>query len=355
MQHSSGHITDFISTKCDMAAGGVYVEEGRGNRDAIEEMPRIQLNSRAVHAFCVRSRAVGHDLHTSHVPRPHSADGNGDNAVKIKLREAPLLPRSVAEPMLCDGIYIETSGFNGSGVDIANLLGEGVRMFIPLNVDMSGDPLDGADFLPLATMMDRRSLMSRASLILPPLMASKAELQVVSARETTVRLLNIPRQTVSDTICRFKELGNECRRPGSERKCTVNSSRNRKAIENQRWEIFLFTYEKFFTVQQVHNFQNDRICLVDAPSTSPIVEHRQYTKLVMVKGIIYASGKTPLVFVKKGVKINQKVYRRDIIEAVVLPWDQTRFENQIGCFSKTLQQFAKPKRYKSGAKRIFQT
>ncbi|PRD29000.1 UNVERIFIED_CONTAM: hypothetical protein NCL1_30740 [Trichonephila clavipes] len=51
-----------------MAAGGVYVDEAT-------EMPRIQLNSRAVHAFCVRSRAVGHDLHTSHVPRPHSADG----------------------------------------------------------------------------------------------------------------------------------------------------------------------------------------------------------------------------------------------------------------------------------------
>ncbi|GFW49953.1 uncharacterized protein TNCV_2315351 [Trichonephila clavipes] len=73
-------------------------------------MSRFQLNSRVVPAFCVGSRAVGHDVHTSHVPRPHSADGSGDNTVKIKLREAPFLPRSVAEPMLCDGIYIEKSG-----------------------------------------------------------------------------------------------------------------------------------------------------------------------------------------------------------------------------------------------------
>ncbi|GFV68416.1 tetratricopeptide repeat protein 21B [Trichonephila clavipes] len=125
-QHSSDHITDFISIKGVMAAVGVYVEEGRGNRDAIEEMPRIQLNSRAVPAFCVGSRAVGHDLHTSHVPRPHSADGSGDNAIKIKLWEASFLPRSVAEPMLCDGIYIETSGFNGRMIYIPSLLGEGV-------------------------------------------------------------------------------------------------------------------------------------------------------------------------------------------------------------------------------------
>ncbi|GFV18540.1 DUF4817 domain-containing protein [Trichonephila clavipes] len=34
------------------------------------------------------------------------------------------------------------------GIDIPSLLGEGVRMFIPLDVDMSGDPLDGTGFLP---------------------------------------------------------------------------------------------------------------------------------------------------------------------------------------------------------------
>ncbi|GFV02453.1 uncharacterized protein TNCV_1023811 [Trichonephila clavipes] len=61
-----------------MVAVGVYVEVGRGNKDAIEEIPRIQLNSRAVPVFCLGLRADEHDLHTSHVPRPHSADGSGD-------------------------------------------------------------------------------------------------------------------------------------------------------------------------------------------------------------------------------------------------------------------------------------
>ena len=69
---------------------GIDVEEGRDNRDAIEEKPRIQLNSCAMLAFCVGSSSVGHDLHTPHVQSPHSADGRGDTAVRIS--SVPFLP-----------------------------------------------------------------------------------------------------------------------------------------------------------------------------------------------------------------------------------------------------------------------
>ncbi|GFU76433.1 uncharacterized protein TNCV_4172691 [Trichonephila clavipes] len=103
----------------------------------------------------------------------------------------------------------------------------------------------------------------------------------------TVRLLNVPQQTVSDAICRFKELDNDGRRSGSGLKRTV------------------------------HNSQNDRIWCVDAPSISAIVEHRQYPKSVMVWGAICASGKTPLGFVEEGVKINKKMCQGDIIEEFV--------------------------------------
>ncbi|GFT54004.1 DDE_3 domain-containing protein [Trichonephila clavipes] len=47
----------------------------------------------------------------------------------------------------------------------------------------------------------------------------------------------------------------------------------------------------------------------------------------MVWGGIYARGKTPLDFVEEGVKINQKVYQRDILEAAVLPFAQRHFKN----------------------------
>ncbi|GFX71863.1 paired domain-containing protein [Trichonephila clavipes] len=55
--------------------------------------------------------------------------------------------------------------------------------------------------------------------------------RVVSSRKTTVCLLNVPRQTVSDAICCFKELGNDGRHPGSGRKHTVNTSKNHKRIQ----------------------------------------------------------------------------------------------------------------------------
>ncbi|KAM8709407.1 hypothetical protein ACLKA7_016243 [Drosophila subpalustris] len=45
----------------------------------------------------------------------------------------------------------------------------------------------------------------------------------------------------------------------------------------------------------------------------------------MVWGGICASGKKTLDFVDQGVKINQEVYRRDILDAVVIPWAQQHF------------------------------
>ncbi|XP_054713697.1 uncharacterized protein LOC129223154 [Uloborus diversus] len=102
----------------------------------------------------------------------------------------------------------------------------------------------------------------------------------------------------------------------------------------QRWECILFTDEKLFTVEQAHNHQNDRIWSVEAPRTSAVVEHRQNPASVMVWGGICASGKTPLVFVDQGVKINQEVYRRDILEAVVLPLAQQHFGNANWTFQQ---------------------
>ncbi|XP_067125297.1 uncharacterized protein [Centruroides vittatus] len=45
-----------------------------------------------------------------------------------------------------------------------------------------------------------------------------------------VRLLGVPKMTVSDAVQRLKELGHDGDHPGRGRKCTVNTSRNRKII-----------------------------------------------------------------------------------------------------------------------------
>ncbi|GFT69643.1 uncharacterized protein TNCV_1298561 [Trichonephila clavipes] len=51
---------------------------------------------------------------------------------------------------------------------------------------------------------------------------------------------------------------------------------------SQHWKRFLFTHENFFTVQQIHSSQNDRIWSMDASSDSAIVEHSQYSKSVIL-------------------------------------------------------------------------
>ena len=62
----------------------------------------------------------------------------------------------------------------------------------------------------------------------------------------------------------------------------------------------MFTDQKLFTTEQVHNHQNDTSWYTEAPGTSAIIEHRQNPKSVMVWAGISATGKTPLLFDDEG-------------------------------------------------------
>ena len=214
------------------------------------------------------------------------------------------------------------------------------------------------------------------------------------------RLLGMPKQTVSDTVRRYRELGHSGDRPGRGRKRSVNTPSVRRKITKRikrnprvsmrkiareievnretvrriakddlnlkpyklrrvqlltdedevkrlqrcrllkqraaegRWETILFTDEKLFTVEQSYNPQNDRHWCSENPGSTSKVERRQCPESVMIWAGICATGKTPLVFVGKGVKINQEVYQRDILEAVVLPWARTHFGNSFWTFQQ---------------------
>ena len=54
----------------------------------------------------------------------------------------------------------------------------------------------------------------------------------------------------------------------------------------------------------------------------------------MVWAGVCGTGKTPLVFVEKGVKINAKVYQESILKVVVHPWAQNHFKNQPWTFQQ---------------------
>ncbi|UYV62185.1 hypothetical protein LAZ67_1008139 [Cordylochernes scorpioides] len=233
-------------------------------------------------------------------------------------------------------------------------------------------------------------LKSYQNILLPCIFARSAIIELFRQGKRQceiVYLLKVPQQTVSKAIHRFNELGHEGDRARRGRKLTANTSVNRKIIKKrlqrnsrvsmkkivretgisksslltcenkrvrlercrqlkhratgQRWERILFTDEKLLTLEQSHNHQNDRSWSAEVPGTSAIVEHCQNLQSVMVWAGICASGKTSLAFVDQeegGVKINQEVYRRDILEAVVLPWAQQHF----GDVDWTFQQDSAP-------------
>ena len=92
--------------------------------------------------------------------------------------------------------------------------------------------------------------------------------------------------------------------------------------------LVLWTDEKLFTVQAVHNPQNDRVWCENKDSVTieqKTLFRRQKTAFVMVWAGVTSSGqKTPLVFIEEGVKINQHVYL-NMLKTKVIPWMKSNF------------------------------
>ena len=94
------------------------------------------------------------------------------------------------------------------------------------------------------------------------------------------------------------------------------------------YERIIFTDEKIFTVEQVINKQNDRLWAQARSSSNSSqfqVSRSQGAQSVMVWAGITANGRTPLVFVEQGVKINAQIYKETILEDCLKPWAQNHF------------------------------
>ncbi|KAI6647895.1 hypothetical protein LOD99_8356 [Oopsacas minuta] len=92
----------------------------------------------------------------------------------------------------------------------------------------------------------------------------------------------------------------------------------------------LLSDEKLFTVEQASNRQNDRIlstCISAIPEKYRFVKRVQKPLSVMVLAGISSVGRTPLVFVPSGVKINATTYKELILEPLVKDLGKTMFEN----------------------------
>ena len=84
----------------------------------------------------------------------------------------------------------------------------------------------------------------------------------------------------------------------------------------------LWTDEKLFTVQAIHNTQNDRFYAQqkeDILVNEQIANQCQKPASVMVwAGVISTGEKIPLIVIEEGVKINQHIYLKLIKEQLIL-------------------------------------
>ncbi|GFU28768.1 uncharacterized protein TNCV_469241 [Trichonephila clavipes] len=128
---------------------------------------------------------------------------------------------------------------------------------------------------------------------------------------------------------------NDSQRPGSYRKRSVNTSRTCKAIEkrfqrNPRVSIRQIARDMGISDRLVKRIAKAELGLkpyngctkhFGDSSTSPI------SKVGLGLGWNYRKWQNSFEFVEEGVKINQKVFRRDILEAVVVPLAQKHLGN----------------------------
>ena len=89
-----------------------------------------------------------------------------------------------------------------------------------------------------------------------------------------------------------------------------------------RFRTWVFSDEKQFDVEQNVNVQNDRIWSRKGEVKSRVVTRRQGAASLMVWAAVTADGKSPLVFVDKGVKLNQENYRTCLLYTSPSPRDK---------------------------------
>ncbi|EFO97706.1 hypothetical protein CRE_15946 [Caenorhabditis remanei] len=99
--------------------------------------------------------------------------------------------------------------------------------------------------------------------------------------------------------------------------------------------ITVFSDEQLFTVQAKFNPQNHRVLAEtyeEAFASGKTIHQTSHPASVMVFGAVCADGKSPLLFVDQGVKINKEVYILQILEKIFLPWVQKYFNGRHWVF-----------------------
>ncbi|KAI6649831.1 hypothetical protein LOD99_6381 [Oopsacas minuta] len=158
-------------------------------------------------------------------------------------------------------------------------------------------------------------------------------------------MLNIAkgrRAFIYRTIKRYNETGDTNDKPRSGRPCSVRTVALKKRALLARHatgglENIIFTDEKIFIIAEATNVQNDRVIstvISEIPDMFRYISRKMKLLSVMIWARVSAVGRTPLIFVPAGVKINAKTYKDLILEPVVKDLSQTMFFGQPFVFQQ---------------------
>lgn len=138
---------------------------------------------------------------------------------------------------------------------------------------------------------------------------------------------------------------------GAQKTARVNKCRY--LLQWHDGDEIIFSDEKLFLLQDSHNQQNDRVyasTLADAPKSKLAIERYQNTSGVMVWGGISRKGKLPLLFIDKGVKINQEYYISNVLENHLLVHAKEMYGEDYFCFQQDSAPAHKAKRTQAWCK-----
>lgn len=159
-------------------------------------------------------------------------------------------------------------------------------------------------------------------------MAKDLKVSAASVR----RMLKIDLQLKPYKIQKVQDLKTEQKKVRLERARALKGLAARGELPN-----IVFSDEKIFTIQQFVNKQNDRVWLKGKSTDNleqRLATRKQAPASVMVWAAVTAEGRSPLVFIDQGVKVDQKVYRRKVLSQSLMPWARKKFGNSPWTFQQ---------------------
>ncbi|XP_033221244.1 uncharacterized protein LOC117175647 [Belonocnema kinseyi] len=92
-----------------------------------------------------------------------------------------------------------------------------------------------------------------------------------------------------------------------------------RLAESSQFPNIVFSDEKISPIVQFANSQNDRVYLSDHSYENlshQLATRRQHPQQIMVWAAVTVDGRSPIILIKPGVKVNAKYYRESILEVL---------------------------------------